>query len=431
MMKKITYLLALVIFTGMLNAEDIKLGEYRIEPGKFPDITKGKYLSGELVMVDPINRRAALRLDGDGVENRYDKAAATRIAMLPYGSIWYNGAQAELRDIPIGTHVHGIFYLPPKGDNSIPEYEGRNENKKYASPYTHCMLLEDDFSYYENRKISWKIKKILPETTVKVSKHGGIFDTTVPAKIVLKVDGKQENQRSKEELIFSIDDSTVVWKNNRLSSIRDLKPDDDIQFNLTWGPEWSLGKFHCAEIWADKESRSSFTKKQQEKYKRYLHYYWLPGIIEKVEYQEPGKKYEVHPPYKPRTGKQNHGILTVTLFDNCGQSYIKQIKETFKKPVQCSIAPAENTLRVWIQPELSSCRVLDVKLIENPVPGSSGIQLRLWLNSDLREAHRKGRIIRFRPVIPSTKNSWKVNMLPPEFRIRTPQQRFSQFKTDF
>ena len=36
--------------------------------------------------------------------------------MLPYGSVRYRGGAATLRDIPIGTHLHGWFYLPPEGE---------------------------------------------------------------------------------------------------------------------------------------------------------------------------------------------------------------------------------------------------------------------------------------------------------------------------
>ena len=36
--------------------------------GQFPPRDKAVYLSGELVLVDPINRRGALRIDADGAD---------------------------------------------------------------------------------------------------------------------------------------------------------------------------------------------------------------------------------------------------------------------------------------------------------------------------------------------------------------------------
>ena len=78
--------------------------------------------------------------------------------MLPYGMLWYNGAPAELRDIPIGTHLHGTFYLPPKGEEkTIPPTKGPPQ---YGSKYNHALLLEDDFSFYQRRSQSWKINSI-------------------------------------------------------------------------------------------------------------------------------------------------------------------------------------------------------------------------------------------------------------------------------
>ena len=40
--------------------------------------------------------------------------------MLPYGSIYYHGAPAALQDIPLGTHLHGLFYLKEPDDKSPP-----------------------------------------------------------------------------------------------------------------------------------------------------------------------------------------------------------------------------------------------------------------------------------------------------------------------
>jgi hypothetical protein len=85
-----------------------KAGEFPKEPGN--------YLAGELVTIDAINRRGGLRLDGDLNADRYHRAQPVDFAMLPYGMIYYHGAPAELRDIPLGTHLHGSFYLPPKDE---------------------------------------------------------------------------------------------------------------------------------------------------------------------------------------------------------------------------------------------------------------------------------------------------------------------------
>ena len=101
-----------------------------LKPGEFPPPGSGTYIAGELVVIDPVNRRGGLRLDGDGPGGRYYDAPLHYFAMLPYGMLWYNGAPAELKDIPPGTHVHGYFYLPPVGEEeTIPPLPKTQERR--------------------------------------------------------------------------------------------------------------------------------------------------------------------------------------------------------------------------------------------------------------------------------------------------------------
>ena len=118
----LSLVLLFTLVATSFSAENKK--DYIPKLNEFPPPNTGAYIAGELVTVDPINRRGGLRLDGDFNDDRYDKASAHQFALLPYGMIWYHGAPAELRDIPIGTHLHGRFYLPPEGSKTIPPPEG-------------------------------------------------------------------------------------------------------------------------------------------------------------------------------------------------------------------------------------------------------------------------------------------------------------------
>src|SRR5687768_505761 len=85
------------------------------KPGEFPPAgVTGVFLVGELVSVDHVNRRGALRFVGNNMADRYN-APSHEFALLPYGTVRYHGAPAELRDVPIGTLLHGYFVLPPEG----------------------------------------------------------------------------------------------------------------------------------------------------------------------------------------------------------------------------------------------------------------------------------------------------------------------------
>src|SRR3954454_8483765 len=88
-----------LLLLGSTSAERAAEAEFVPTPGKFPPAGAGVYLAGELVSVDHVNRRGALRLVGDGVDDRYHSAPSHRFAMLPYGTLRYHGAPAELRDI--------------------------------------------------------------------------------------------------------------------------------------------------------------------------------------------------------------------------------------------------------------------------------------------------------------------------------------------
>ena len=67
--------------------------------------------------------------------------------MLPYGSIYYHGAPAALQDIPLGTHLHGLFYLKDPDDktplpagpyhrNTPESISGAASASKTTSPFT-------------------------------------------------------------------------------------------------------------------------------------------------------------------------------------------------------------------------------------------------------------------------------------------------------
>lgn len=170
-------LLATVVTGGVILSnssaqatEPLPENDEILQPSKFP-AKPGNYLAGELVTTDAINRRGGLRLDGDFNDDRYDKAQPHDFAMLPYGMIYYHGAPAELRDIPLGTHLHGSFYLPPKGEeNTIPPTKGPPQ---YGSKFNHAILLEDDFSFFQRRGQAWEVVEVNREKArMKVATSG-------------------------------------------------------------------------------------------------------------------------------------------------------------------------------------------------------------------------------------------------------------------
>jgi hypothetical protein len=351
--------------------------DYVPKLGEFPPPNAGHYFAGELVAVDHVNRTGALRLVGDGVDDKYDKYPSHRFAMLPYGTLRYHGAPAELRDIPIGTMLHGYFLLPLEGDTSIPPPE---KNARYGIKYTHALTLEDDFSFYQRQGQSWKIVSIDNEKgQLKVSAIGQMV-----------ADGL------KGEKTFEFDASTRVWKGKQIADITALATEQVVQVNLTWAPGWKNGQFHCADIWLDKECLDVATKVQRQIHIRHQLHRWLAGWVDHVEHQPGGK-----------------GIVIVTLFGGMDPT----LYERARTAKAGAIAAAEPTLRSWQQEhDNKGGRVLDFKDLPNPPPGSSGLQLRVEIN-ELLEGFRPGRIIRFRPDgFPNVK-------LPPEERVKNMDEK--------
>lgn len=366
----------LLALTAPIFAEDYvpKLGEFP------PADATAHYFAGELVSIDHVNRRGALRLDGDGVDDKYHGADSHRFALLPYGTVRYHGAPAELRDIPIGTHLHGYFFLPPVGDKTIPAPKG---NASYVPKYNHALSLEDDFSFYQRRGESWRIVSVDP-------KNGRL-------KVALTGDGGMDALKGEQN--FLCDASTRVWKGRQIVSLQNVAADQVVQLDLTWAPDWQNGQFHVADIWIDPESRDVAVEVQRQIHIRHQRHRWLAGWVDHVDHQAGGK-----------------GIVTVTLFGGMDPTLYDAARAQAKGG-GASIAAAEPTLRSWWQEHDSkNGPILDFKDIPNPPRGSSGLQLRVQI-AELLEGYRPGRIVRFRP------NGFPNVKLPPEERVKSLEDR--------
>src|SRR6056297_48865 len=121
---------------------------FRPEMGTFSPADKAVVYSGELTFVDHANRRGSLRVPA---ENVFFRQAGQPFAMLPYGMVHYRGAPADLRDIPLGTILHGRFYLPPDPKfSAVPNVNQAN----------HAILLEDEPSFCLRQGRAWKLKEL-------------------------------------------------------------------------------------------------------------------------------------------------------------------------------------------------------------------------------------------------------------------------------
>lgn len=367
------------VTTGLI-AED-----FVPQPGKFPPPNSGRYLSGELVVVDPANRRGGLRIDGNESE-RYHNGPLHYFALLPYGMVSFNGAPAELRDIPIGTHLHGYFYVPPVGEEAtIPPLP--KDMERYQLKHNHAVSLEDDFSFYQRRGQSWKVVSL----------------DLVKSKINVTPVGQLVKEGINTPYTFDIDDLTKIWRGRTIGELADIKPDQIVQLNLGWSPGWRDKEFTVTELWLDDESRNFATELQRRRHVKHQKQRWLPAWIDSVEDNDFGG-----------------GTVVLTLFGGMDPSLYADLKATQDKGF--GVAVAEKTLRTWFhRSDKKIGQVAEWKESENPPPGSSGIQVRMKF-TELLDGYRPGRVVRVKC------HDWLFVTMPSEERVKSVEEQQRDLK---
>lgn len=344
----------------------------------FAPADQSVYLSGELVVVDPVNRRGGLRIDGDD-QGRYHDGPLHYFAMLPYGMARYHGAPAELRDIPLGTHLHGYFHLPPAGEeNTIPPLP--SEQQKHQIRHNHAVVLADDFSHYSRHGQSWKIAALdLKKGKLDVVPTGDLVKEGI-----------------REKHTFDIDSVARLWKGRSLVDLDAIRPDQVVQLNLAWAQGSRDREFSVADVWLDDESRRWATELQRRRHVRYQQQRWLPASIDHVEHFDYGG-----------------GEVTLTLFGGMDPSLYEDMKAT--RETGFWVAAADKTLRTWFhRGDRKVGKVLDWKEIPDPPQGSSGIQLKLKF-AEILEGYRPGRCVRLKC------ERWAFVTMPPEERLKSPE----------
>lgn len=348
---------------------------FQLVDGEFPPEGSAHAVSGELIKVDHLERRFQIRVDRNDSQDRGVWDLPLDAGMLPYGSIWYHGAPAALQDIPLGTHLHGLFYLADPNDKS-PLPDTSNNRKTPEWEFRRCFRIEDEFSFHARQKQFWKIDSV-DLATMKLTAS-------------LQGDGKPPKT-------FDLLSSTRVFKGQSLAGLKDLQPGQTVLFNLTWATLYGPGRI--TGIWLDDESRSLATASQWEVHRNHIRERGLAGWVAAVD-DEPQ-------------------FVVVTFFGGVDPKLFDEltIKDpNAKPPADGSPPPAEPRGRLAVAREslmtydpvndTKTGSVLEVKKI--PVePGSSGVQLKLKMDMML-EGYRPKRIVRFYAP------AWKVIALPRE-----------------
>ncbi len=339
---------------------DEKLPWFQTVPGEFPPEGSAHYFSGELVGKDHIHRTATLRVSRTDAQRRSHWDLPINIRLLPYGSLSYHGAPAALKDIPIGTHLHGWFYVKDEGEETRSIFYNR---KSIESDFTKAFRLEDDFSYYQNKKQLWTVDRIDLDSM----------------KLTLTSDSK--DQSDSENIELDLTPATRVYLGKQIGTLNDVAPGQKVLFNLTWATLYGIGR--CTDLWLDEESRQVASGQQLAQHRLHQKDRGLAGIIDAVDNQK--------------------RILTVTLFGGVDPALFDDLQVK----ASAAVVVSEPTLQIYDQVNDRKSGPILSKTDVAPKPGSSGVQIQVQ-PSLLLEGYRPGRIVRIFP------SSWPVQTLPEE-----------------
>ncbi len=180
-------------------------------------------VSGELESADYIHRTGQFR--------RTDSGQLVDFALPPGGFILHLNAEADLRDVPLGTFFHFYFYFYFFVDQ---EREGTTR--------VDLSSMCDQFTHDAHRDVSYRLEEITPHVTA----------------------------------------ATRIWRAGRQVAREDLEAvDGQLRFNLTGKTATDPGR--CTDIWADLESQRLATEEQRKKFVEFTKFRGLPAEVEKTQ----------------------------------------------------------------------------------------------------------------------------------------------------
>jgi hypothetical protein len=212
---------------------------YQLKPGEFPPVGSEHRVEGALLDADYIHRRGLFR--------RADNGELADFTLPPYGTVRYLGADAELRDVPLGTRLQFFMY------------------QDAGAAFTRAVVLQDDFTQLAEKGELFRVEELkLGEGKVRVVKQGL---------------ARNEKDLGGGELLVT--DQTRVWKGDKPVKLADLAVGDDLLVNLVVDTADRAPR--CADLYIGADAQKLATEQQRKAHGLFLRQRGLPAYIDKAE----------------------------------------------------------------------------------------------------------------------------------------------------
>ncbi|HSI12945.1 MAG TPA: hypothetical protein VK961_12925 [Chthoniobacter sp.] len=364
----------------VLKPDGKPLEWFKLVEGEFPPEGSAHAISGELIRVEHPLRTFRIRVDRDDSQDRGVWDLPLEAEMLPYGSISYHGTYAALCDIPLGTHLRGLFYQRASDDKTPPPDGAYRRGITPDRDFRRCFRLEDDFSFYARQKQLWKIESVdLKEN-----------------KLVARL--QQDGQPIGDPKSFELTKATRVLQGSGFAKLEALQPGQEVLFNLNWATLYGPGR--VTDLWVDAEARTLATAQQRELNLLYVRDHGLPAWVSAVDDEQE--------------------TVTVTLFSNVDPVLFndfgldapvpKGMSADTKTQPQANLFVAEPSLLTYDPTnDRKGGNILERTTVPT-APGSSGVQVKVKCSMML-EGYRPRHIVLVQPA------TWIYRTLPIEEQL--------------
>jgi hypothetical protein len=345
--------------TDFANAQ---LPWYQPKPGEFPPHHSDHRVGGELVSADFIHRTGQFRVSKTG--------ELVDFTMPPYGSINYLNAEADLRDVPLGTFF--LFFLHQDSQGGFTRLATMQDQYTMDAGHGFSYRL-DELSLGEGKLLT--TKQSLPKNKSLSENRLGEGDSPILLRGLRKIGTVPGGSRigskpdlGKKELLVS--EQTRVWKGDKQGTVSDLAVGDELLFNVTGKTAQSPGI--CTDIWVGSDTHKLVTEQQRKKHVAFVKFRGLPGWVDKTE----GNK------------------LTVTLFSGDWHNFQESYLDNIAVGKDLAVVVANDELRTWNPPtDKEKSSLLEIQKVSVDAYGSSGVRL-VCTVANMLEGFRRGRIVR-------------------------------------